>query len=144
LAFAKENVVGTLAVVYSITNFIDTEELALVGDGTSVAGIMGLSSVAALAYLMFNLFTPPCFAAIGAMNSEMENKRWLWSGISFQFGMGYAISFITYQLGTFITTGSLGNGFLPGFIAVAFAITYILYLVKKGDELSQQKIELSI
>jgi ferrous iron transport protein B len=141
---AKENVVGTLAVVYSITNFIDTEELALVGDGTSVAGIMGLSSVAALAYLMFNLFTPPCFAAIGAMNSEMENKRWLWSGISFQFGMGYAISFITYQLGTFITTGSLGNGFLPGFIAVAFAITYILYLVKKGDELSQQKIELSI
>lgn len=141
---AKENVVGTLAVVYSITNFIDTEELALVGDSTSVAGIMGLSSVAALAYLMFNLFTPPCFAAIGAMNSEMENKRWLWSGISFQFGMGYAISFITYQLGTFITTGSVGNGFLPGFIAVAFAITYILYLVKKGDELSQQKIELSV
>lgn len=72
---AKENVVGTLAVVYSITNFIDTEELALVGGQTDVASIMGLTSAAALAYLVFNLFTPPCFAAIGAMNSEMEDKK---------------------------------------------------------------------
>jgi len=96
---AKENVVGTLAVVYSITNFIDTEELALVGGGSDVAQIMGLTSIAALAYLMFNLFTPPCFAAIGAMNSELESKKWLWGGIAFQLGMGYVVAFITYQLG---------------------------------------------
>ena len=56
---AKENVVGTLAVVYGITNLIDTDELALVGSGNEVATVMGLTKVAALAYLMFNLYTPP-------------------------------------------------------------------------------------
>jgi ferrous iron transport protein B len=131
---AKENVVGTLAVVYSITNFIDTEELALVSGGADVASIMGLTTVAALAYLMFNLFTPPCFAAIGAMNSEMENKKWLWSGIAFQFGMGYVVAFLTYQIGTLVTTGALGAGFLPGFIAVAAIIGIVVFLMKKGTE----------
>ena len=74
---AKENVVGTLATVFVITNFIDTEELALVSGGNEVAAIMGLTKVAALAYLMFNLFTPPCFAALGAMNAEMKSGKWL-------------------------------------------------------------------
>ncbi|MBQ0065070.1 MAG: ferrous iron transport protein B, partial [Firmicutes bacterium] len=64
---AKENVVGTIATCYAITNFIDTEELELIGSGNKVAMIMGITKVAALAYLMFNLFTPPCFAALGAM-----------------------------------------------------------------------------
>ena len=72
---AKENVVGTLAVVYGITNLIDTDELALVGSGNEVATVMGLTKVAALAYLMFNLYTPPCFAALGAMNSENEEEN---------------------------------------------------------------------
>jgi len=131
---AKENVVGTLAVVYSITNFIDTEELALVGGQADVAAVMGLTSVAALAYLMFNLFTPPCFAAIGAMNSEMEDKKWLWGGIAFQFGMGYVVAFLTYQIGTLMTAGTLGTGFVPGLIAVGAMIAYVLVLMKKGDE----------
>lgn len=139
---AKENVVGTLAVVYGITNFIDTEELALVSGGSDVAQIMGLTSVAALAYLMFNLFTPPCFAAIGAMNSELENKKWLWSAIAFQFGMGYVVAFITYQVGTLITTGALGTGFIPGLIVVAALIGYVVYLMKKGDEIAQSKVAL--
>ena len=85
---AKENVVGTLAVVYGLTNFIDTDELALVGGANEVAMVMGLTKVAALAYLMFNLFTPPCFAALGAMNSEMQDKRWLWGGIALQLATG--------------------------------------------------------
>ncbi|WFD09932.1 ferrous iron transporter B [Tepidibacter hydrothermalis] len=136
---AKENVVGTLAVVYSITNFIDTEELALVSGGGDVASVMGLTSVAALSYLMFNLFTPPCFAAIGAMNSEMEDRKWLWGGIGFQFGMGYVVAFMTYQIGTLITTGSLGTGFIPGFIAVAVMVGYVVFLMKKGDEKVNQK-----
>ncbi|MGL5354697.1 MAG: ferrous iron transport protein B [Clostridium sp.] len=131
---AKENVVGTLAVVYSITNFIDTEELALVSGGVEVGAVMGLTSVAALSYLMFNLFTPPCFAAIGAMNSEMEDKKWLWGGIAFQFGTGYTVSFLTYQIGTLITTGALGTGFLPGLIAVSAMIGVVIYLMKKGSE----------
>lgn len=131
---AKENVVGTLAVVYSITNFIDVDELALVSGVTEVSQIMGLTSVAALSYLMFNLFTPPCFAAIGAMNSEMEDKKWLWGGIAFQFATGYTISFLTYQIGTFITTGDLGVGFIPGAIVVTAIAGVIIYLMKVGSE----------
>ena len=141
---AKENVVGTLAVVYGITNFIDVEELMMVSEGATVASIIGLTPVAALAYLMFNLFTPPCFAAIGAMNSEMENKKWLWGGIAFQFGMGYVVSFITYQAGTFMTTGAVGTGFMPGLIAVTAMIGCVVYLVKKGNEKSESKFALSV
>jgi len=131
---AKENVVGTLAVVYSITNFIDTEELTLVAGGSSVAGIMGLTSAAALSYLVFNLFTPPCFAAIGAMNSEMESRKWFWGGIGFQLTLGYMVAFITYQVGTFMTEGHFGQGFLPGGVAVIGMVGYIIYLMKKGEK----------
>lgn len=136
---AKENVVGTLAVVYSITNFINTEEFELIAGGAGVAEAMGLTAVAALSYLVFNLFTPPCFAAIGAMNSEMENKKWLWGGIGFQFGMGYVVSFIVYHVGTLFTTGSVGTGFIPGLIAVLVMIGYVAYLVKKGNEKAAKK-----
>lgn len=134
---AKENVVGTLAVVYSITNFIDTEEFTLLSGGSEIGQMMGLTTVAALAYLMFNLFTPPCFAAIGAMNSEMEDKKWLWGGIAFQFGTGYTVAFLTYQIGTLITTGAVGAGFIPGLVAVSAMIVTVGYLMKKGSEKSR-------
>jgi len=137
---AKENVVGTLAVVYSITNFIDTEELAVVGGQSEVAAVMGLTTAAALAYLVFNLFTPPCFAAIGAMNSEMEDKKWLWAGIGFQFGMGYVAAFIVYHVGTLMTAGTVGAGFVPGLIAVAAMIGYVLVLVQKGNAKAAAKL----
>ena len=130
---AKENVVGTLAVVYSITNFIDTEELALVGGANEVATTMGLTSVAALAYLMFNLFTPPCFAALGAMNAEMQDKKWLWGGIALQFGTGYVVAFLVYQIGTLITTGNVGTGFVPGLIVAGVLAAIVVGLIKKAD-----------
>ncbi|WP_317855923.1 ferrous iron transporter B [Chakrabartyella piscis] len=130
---AKENVVGTLAVVFSITNFIDVEELELVAGATEVAGIMGMTSVAALAYLMFNLFTPPCFAAIGAMNSEMQSKKWLWGGIALQFGTGYAVAFLVYQIGTLMTTGTVGDGFIGGLIAVVAMVAIVIGLIAKGE-----------
>lgn len=125
---AKENVVGTLATVFCITNFIDTEELALVSGGSEVAAVMGLTKVAALAYLMFNLFTPPCFAALGAMNSEMKSGKWLAGAIGFQLATGYVIGFMVYQVGTLITTGSLGAGFVGGVIAVLVIAAFIAYL----------------
>ncbi|MDP8177738.1 ferrous iron transporter B [Pasteurella skyensis] len=130
---AKENVVGTLAVVYGVTNFIDTEELALVGGASSVAEVMGLTSSAALAYLMFNLFTPPCFAAIGAMNSEMENRKWLWVGIGLQFAVGYVVAYFVYQVGTLITTGNVGQGFVQGGVISMFLMLFLAYLVRKGN-----------
>lgn len=130
---AKENVVGTLAVCYSLTNFIDTEELALMGGANEVAMVMGLTKVAALAYLMFNLFTPPCFAALGAMNSEMQDKKWLWGGIGLQFATGYVVAFLVYQIGTFVTTGALGAGFLSGLVVVLVIVAVIVYLIKKTE-----------
>lgn len=130
---AKENVVGTLAVCYGLSAFIDTEELALIGSGNEVAVAMGLTKVAALAYLMFNLFTPPCFAALGAMNSEMQDKKWLWGGIALQLATGYTVAFLVYQLGTLITTGSVGAGFAGGLIAVIVFAVIVAGLIRKNN-----------
>ena len=130
---AKENVVGTLAVVYGLTNFIDTEELALVGGASEVAVVMGLTKAAALAYLMFNLYTPPCFAAMGAMNSEIKSRKWLFGGIGLQLGTGYTVAFFVYQIGTLITTGSLGAGFVPGVAAIAVMAAIVIFLIRKAN-----------
>ena len=134
---AKENVVGTLAVCYAITNFIDTEELELVGGGNEVAMVMGLTKVAALAYLMFNLYTPPCFAAIGALNSELKSFKWLLGAIGLQLATGFTVGFLVYQIGTLITTGSLGAGFVGGLIAVlafvCIAVGLIIMANRKLD-----------
>ena len=127
---AKENVVGTLAVCYGISSLFDLDELAMVeGAGAEVAMAFGLTRVAALAYLMFNLFTPPCFAAIGAMNSEMKSRKWLWGGIGLQLGIGYTVGFVVYQVGTVITTGTVGAGFVPGLIAVAVMVGIVVWRI---------------
>ena len=139
---AKENVVGTLAVCYGLSAFIDTEELALVGDGNVVASAMAITKVAALAYLMFNLYTPPCFAALGAMNSEMQSKKWLWGGIALQLGTGYTIAFLVYQIGTLITTGKLGNGFVPGLIAVLAMVVVVVGLIYRTNKQFASEYEL--
>ena len=128
---AKENVVGTLAVVYGLTAFIDVEELELTGGANNVAMAMGLTSVTALAYLFFNLYTPPCFAAIGAMNSEMKSKAWLWGAIGLQLGTGYTVSFLIYQFGTLFTEGHLGTGFIPGLIAVLCMVAAVIYIGRR-------------
>ncbi len=131
---AKENVVGTIATVYAITNLVDPDELELVGEGNAVAVAMGITKVAALAYLLFNLYTPPCFAALGAMNSEMQSKKWLWGAIGLQLATGFTVGFLVYQIGTLITTGTIGAGFLGGLLAVicfAIIITSIAIRNKK-------------
>ncbi len=130
---AKENVVGTLAVVYGVTNLID-DDFALVGSGSEVATVMGLTKVAALAYLMFNLYTPPCFAALGAMNSEMKSGKWLFGGICLQLATGYTVAFLVYQIGTLITTGALGTAFVPGLIAILVFAVIIMWRIYKSDQ----------
>ena len=132
---AKENVVGTLAVCFvGLENLIDTEELALMeGAGAEVAGVFAITKAAALAYLMFNLFTPPCFAAIGAMNSEMKSAKWLWGGIGLQMATGYTVAFFVYQIGTLITEGTFGAGFVPGIVTVAAMASVIVYLCATSE-----------
>jgi ferrous iron transport protein B len=131
---AKENVVGTIATVYAISNLIDTEELELIGEGNAVAAVMGITKVAALAYLMFNLYTPPCFAALGAMNSEMKSAKWLWGAIGLQLATGFTVGFLVYQIGTLITTGAFGTGFVYGLIAIAVFAAIIVYLIKRNQK----------
>ncbi len=128
---AKENVVGTLAVVYGLTRFIDTEELAMTGDANTVAMTMGLTGVSAMAFLFFNLFTPPCFAAIGAMNSEMQSKGWLWSAIGLQMCTGYTLAFLINQIGTLVVAGHLAAGFVPGAIAILVMIFIVIMISRK-------------
>ena len=139
---AKENVVGTLAVCFAVTNFIDTEKLALVGGANEVAAMLGLTKAAALAYLMFNLYTPPCFAALGAMNSEIKSRKWLWGGIGLQFATGYVVAFLVYQIGTLITEGTLGVGFVPGLIVVVAIAAIVAYLIKKANKSIQAEYAL--
>ncbi len=133
---AKENVVGTLAVCYG---FVVNEDLEMVGAGNEVAAAMvGLTKVAALAYLMFNLFSPPCFAAMGAMNSEISDKKWFWGGIALQLATGYTIGFLVYQIGTLIVTGSLGAGFVGGLIFVlAFASVLTVLCIRGGRSIKE-------
>ena len=138
---AKENVVGTLAVCYAFTV---NEDLEMVSSGNEVAAAMvGMTKVAALAYLMFNLFTPPCFAAMGAMNAEIKDKKWLWGGIALQLAVGYTIGFVVYQIGTLITTGAFGAGFVGGLIAVAVMAAIVVYLCVNSDKKLKTEYALS-
>ncbi len=133
---AKENVVGTLAVCFvGLENLINTEELTLMeGAGTEVATAFAITKAAALAYLMFNLFTPPCFAAIGAMNAEMKSAKWLWGGIALQLATGFTVGFLVYQGGTLITEGHLGAGFVGGLAAVLAAIAAVVFLCIRAEK----------
>lgn len=130
---AKENVVGTLATVYAITNFIDTEELELISGGSEVAAVMGLTKAAALAYLMFNLYTPPCFAAIGALRSELKSEKWLFGAIALQLATGFTVGWAVYQIGTLVTTGSVGAGFAGGLAAVLVFALIVVYMVTRAN-----------
>ena len=139
---AKENVVGTLAVCFvGLDNLIDSEALELMeGAGAEVASVFAITKVAALAYLMFNLYTPPCFAAIGAMNAEMKSAKWLWGGIALQLGVGFTVGCLVFQFGTLFTTGSFGKGFVPGMIAIAaFVAILVAMIAKTNKELAKEK-----
>jgi len=144
---AKENVVGTLAVCFvGLDNLIDTEELALMeGAGSEVAGVMAITKIAALAYLMFNLYTPPCFAAIGAMNAEMKSAKWLWGGIGLQLSVGYTLSYLVYTIGTLIAdpaslnvTAAIGGG-----IGVAVMAGIIIMLIANTNRKLSKETSLS-
>ena len=139
---AKENVVGTLAVCFvGLDNLIGTEELSMLeGSAAEVAGILAISKAAALAYLMFNLFSPPCFAAIGAMNAELKSKKWLFAGIGLQLGVGYSIGFITYFFGTLISGEGFVHAWMPilGWaILISFAVILTILIAKRDKEIAK-------
>lgn len=144
---AKENVVGTLAVCFvGLENLIDMDEFAMLeGSGAEVAGIMAITKVAALAYLMFNLYTPPCFAAIGAMNAEMKSKKWVLGGVGFQLAVGYTVAYFVYTVGTLITApASLNVGAaLAGFVLVLAMAGVVVGLILNTNKKLKTEYALS-
>jgi ferrous iron transport protein B len=97
---------------------------------------MAITKIAALAYLMFNLYSPPCFAAIGAMNSEMKSKKWLWGGIGLQLGVGYTVAYFVYTIGTLITAPEK-LAILPavcGLIAIFIMVLIVALLIHNTDK----------
>ena len=139
---AKENVVGTLAVCFAISNMFDLDELAMLeGYEGLVANAFGITQVAALAYLMFNLFTPPCFAAIGAMNSEIKSRKWFFAGIGLQFAVGFTVSFLVFFFGTLFVGGSFGAVWMPivGWVIVAIIVLiFTLLIIKKQKQFNAE------
>lgn len=123
---AKENVVGTFAVILAVAS-----EEALHVSGGPLSEFF--TPVTAFAYLVFNLFTPPCFAAIGAMNSEMGSKKWLWKGLAFQFGVGYTLAMLITQIGSLITYGKPAVGFVPAIIIFTAIIIYLMIAINKAN-----------
>ncbi len=134
---AKEEVVGTLAAVFAISEEVINGDFELVTSGGGVE-LFGITAAAGLAYLIFNLFTPPCFAAIGAMNSEIKSKKWLFAGIGLQFGIAYILSFLVYQIGTIITASTVGEGFVAGLIAVIAIIAIVIFLGIRSNAKAKQ------
>ena len=135
---AKEEVVGTLGAIFAALAIGEDFELLQMGGGEE---ILGITASAGLAYLMFNLFTPPCFAAIGAMNSEIKSKKWLFAGIGLQFAIAYVISFLVYQFGTLFTEGHLGTAFLPGLITVVAIIAIVAVLGASSNAKARAEAE---
>lgn len=124
---AKENVVGTFGVLYG---FAEVSE-----EGEEIWGTLAGSytAVAAYSFLVFNLLCAPCFAAIGAIRREMNNAKWTWFAIGYQCLLAYGVSLCIYQIGTFLTTGVVGVGFLVALLILAGFI-WLLVRPAKGNK----------
>jgi ferrous iron transport protein B len=74
------------------------------------------------------------------MNSEINNRKWFWGGVALQFATGYSVAFLVYQIGTLITTGSFGPGFLPGLLVLAAIAAVIGCLIRKADNTPEEEL----
>lgn len=125
---AKENIVGTMGVLYSSA------------DMTAYEAIGGaFNSVTGYSFLVFNLLCAPCFAAIGAIRREMNNTKWTWFAILYQCGFAYVIAFIIAQVGGAFT----GNFNFIGFVLALAAIICMLYMIfiKKYSEATKLEVK---
>lgn len=131
---AKENVVGTFGILYG---FAEVAE-----DGAEIWGSLAGSMTALTAYsfLVFNLLCAPCFAAMGAIKREMNNRKWFWFAIGYQTVLAYVVSLCVYQVGSLINTGSFGIGTVIAFVLIA-AFLYLLF--RPNPEHRAKKLKLN-
>ncbi len=118
---AKENIVGTLGILYGGGDNSVWQELGSV-----------FTAVSGYSFLVFNLLCAPCFAAIGAIKREMNNAKWTWFAIAYQCGFAYIVALMVNQFGNLFT----GNANIVGLIFAAAALVGILYMlfIKKYKE----------
>ena len=119
---AKENVVSTMGVVLGLGSDVaeDTPELLQAFSaaiGTPVAGY---------SFLLFNMLCMPCFAAVGAIKTEMADNKWTAITIAYQMGFAYIVSLIFYQLASFFAYGKFGIGTVIGLVALIFFIYMVV------------------
>ena len=118
---AKENIVGTMGVLYGGTE-------AYTNMAAVFTGITGMS------FLIFNLLCAPCFAAMGAIKREMNNTKWFWFAIGYECGFAYIIAFIVNQLGG-LFTGSVSGALAMAEVILAFiALAGLVYMVVRKDK----------
>ncbi|NCC75907.1 MAG: ferrous iron transporter B [Clostridia bacterium] len=130
---AKENVVSTFAIVLAAS-----DELLFTPTGP-LASIF--TPVTAFAFLSFNLFVPPCFAAIGAMNAELGHRKWLGRALVFQLTTGYTIAMLITQVGTLLVTGQPAPGLVPAIvILIALMVSVTLLLRKRSTSSSLSSV----
>jgi ferrous iron transport protein B len=123
---AKENVVATFAILLGLTSM---EALHVPGGALTTL----FTPVTAYAFLVFNLFTPPCFAAIGAMNVELGSKKWLMKGLAFQLSVGYVLAIIISQAGTLLVEGRPGYGLTAALLVLLGYAVLIHHLIRRAD-----------
>ncbi len=133
---AKEEVIGTIAVLYAVGGLVNENFEVLNSD--LLRDTLGITKVAALAFMFFNLFTPPCFAAIGAMRSELKSKKWLAFGILLQFCVGYLFALIVYQVGTLIVNGKPDPTFIIAIIILVTAVLISIRMTNKNKEMEMK------
>ncbi len=126
---AKENVVTTFGVLFGYA------EVAEDGAEIWAALAAGMSAAAAYSFLVFNLLCAPCFAAMGAIKREMNNRKWFWFAIGYQTILAYIVSLCVYQIGTFATTGAFGIGTVVAVILVAVFIYLLVRPYKESNRL---------
>jgi ferrous iron transport protein B len=129
---AKENIVGTMGILYSA------------GEGTVYANMGAtFTAVSGYAFLVFNLLCAPCFAAMGAIKREMNNTKWFWIAIGYQCGLAYLVSLCVNQIGTLITTGAFGLGTVAAFLIIIGFVYMLLRPYKESKTLKVNAKKLS-
>ena len=91
------------------------------------------------------MFTPPCFAALGAMNSEINDRKWFWGGVALQFATGYTVAYLVYTIGTLITDPASLNivAALCGLVVVVAIMLILAELIKKTNKSLAKEYALS-
>jgi len=131
---AKEIVVGTFGVLYGF------EEVAENGEEYWSAFQAGFTQISAYSFLVFNLLCAPCFAAIGALRSELRSDKWTWFAVGYQCGFAYLVSLIIYQFGTLFTGGGFGLGTVFAIAALVFLLYMLLRKQKYGNQISKSSV----